>query len=101
MKWFTMRHGYLDLNGHIASSYIAVDFVLCVGLKRSGKSCRLRWMNYLRPSVKRGHISADDEELIIKLHKLLGNRYEFLIHLLGQYNFKYYTLKKLNLKKIS
>lgn len=24
------------------------------GLKRSGKSCRLRWLNYLRPNIKHG-----------------------------------------------
>lgn len=45
------------------------------GLLRCGKSCRLRWMNYLRPSVKRGHISPDEEDLILRLHRLLGNRY--------------------------
>jgi hypothetical protein len=46
----------------------------CTGLKRCGKSCRLRWLNYLRPDIKRGNISPDEEELIIRLHKLLGNR---------------------------
>jgi myb proto-oncogene protein len=52
-------------------------FQKCVfhaGLKRCGKSCRLRWLNYLRPDIKRGNISSDEEELIIRLHKLLGNR---------------------------
>lgn len=44
------------------------------GLKRCGKSCRLRWRNYLRPGIKRGNISSDEEELIIRLHNLLGNR---------------------------
>ncbi|KAI4377593.1 hypothetical protein MLD38_015192 [Melastoma candidum] len=48
------------------------------GLKRCGKSCRLRWMNYLRPDIKRGNISADEEELIIRLHKLLGNRWSLI-----------------------
>ncbi|KAE8735314.1 Transcription repressor MYB4 [Hibiscus syriacus] len=48
------------------------------GLKRCGKSCRLRWLNYLRPDIKRGNISADEEELIIKLHKLLGNRWSLI-----------------------
>ncbi|KAL9444996.1 hypothetical protein AB3S75_018067 [Citrus x aurantiifolia] len=43
------------------------------GLKRCGKSCRLRWMNYLRPDIKRGNFSKDEEDLIIRLHKLLGN----------------------------
>ncbi|CDO97857.1 unnamed protein product [Coffea canephora] len=44
------------------------------GLKRCGKSCRLRWLNYLRPDIKRGNITDDEEDLIIRLHKLLGNR---------------------------
>ncbi|PIN11828.1 Transcription factor, Myb superfamily [Handroanthus impetiginosus] len=48
------------------------------GLLRCGKSCRLRWMNYLRPSVKRGHISPDEEDLIIRLHRLLGNRWSLI-----------------------
>ncbi|WOK91951.1 transcription factor TT2-like [Canna indica] len=49
------------------------------GLKRSGKSCRLRWLNYLRPDIKRGNISEEEEDLIIRLHKLLGNRLWSLI----------------------
>ncbi|PRQ46949.1 putative transcription factor MYB-HB-like family [Rosa chinensis] len=48
------------------------------GLKRCGKSCRLRWLNYLRPDIKRGNISPDEEELIVKLHKLLGNRWSLI-----------------------
>eukprot|EP00253_Pinus_taeda_P011482 PITA_11482 len=38
------------------------------GLKRCGKSCRLRWLNYHRPDIKRGNISPDEEELIIRNH---------------------------------
>ncbi|XP_027331892.1 myb-related protein Zm38-like [Abrus precatorius] len=48
------------------------------GLRRCGKSCRLRWLNYLRPDIKRGNISSDEEELIIRLHKLLGNRWSLI-----------------------
>ncbi|XP_057433922.1 transcription factor MYB1-like [Lotus japonicus] len=48
------------------------------GLKRCGKSCRLRWLNYLKPGIKRGNISTDEEELIIRLHKLLGNRWSLI-----------------------
>ncbi|RWW03935.1 hypothetical protein BHE74_00040142 [Ensete ventricosum] len=44
------------------------------GLRRCGKSCRLRWMNYLRPSIKHGPIAPDEEDLILRLHRLLGNR---------------------------
>ncbi|KAK9146413.1 hypothetical protein Sjap_006316 [Stephania japonica] len=45
------------------------------GLLRCGKSCRLRWTNYLRPDIKRGNFSKDEEEAIIKLHEMLGNRW--------------------------
>lgn len=45
------------------------------GLSRSGKSCRLRWMNYLRPNIKRGKFSKEEEETIIALHNKLGNRW--------------------------
>ncbi|XP_068642834.1 transcription repressor MYB5-like [Aristolochia californica] len=48
------------------------------GLLRCGKSCRLRWMNYLRPSVKRGQITPDEEDLILRLHRLLGNRWSLI-----------------------
>ncbi|BAF09723.1 myb-related protein Zm1 [Oryza sativa Japonica Group] len=45
------------------------------GLLRCGKSCRLRWINYLRPDLKRGNFTADEEDTIIKLHGLLGNKW--------------------------
>ncbi|KAL4297310.1 hypothetical protein GQ457_12G021400 [Hibiscus cannabinus] len=48
------------------------------GLKRCGKSCRLRWMNYLRPNINRGNISDQEEDLILRLHKLLGNRWSLI-----------------------
>lgn len=50
------------------------------GLLRCGKSCRLRWINYLRPDIKRGNFTEEEEESIIKLHSVLGNKYcEFLL----------------------
>ncbi|KAJ4767962.1 Myb transcription factor [Rhynchospora pubera] len=48
------------------------------GLKRCGKSCRLRWMNYLRPSIRHGPISLAEEDLILRLHRLLGNRWSLI-----------------------
>ncbi|OWM63231.1 transcription factor MYB61-like isoform X2 [Punica granatum] len=45
------------------------------GLQRCGKSCRLRWINYLRPDLKRGTFSEEEENLIIELHASLGNRW--------------------------
>ncbi|RWV84864.1 hypothetical protein GW17_00053391 [Ensete ventricosum] len=44
------------------------------GLERCGKSCRLRWINYLRPDLKRGTFSEQEQSLIIELHAVLGNR---------------------------
>ncbi|KAG6490318.1 transcription factor MYB41-like [Zingiber officinale] len=44
-------------------------------LARCGKSCRLRWTNYLRPDIKRGRFSFEEEETIIKLHSMLGNKW--------------------------
>ncbi|XP_020589781.1 myb-related protein Myb4-like [Phalaenopsis equestris] len=45
------------------------------GLFRCGKSCRLRWANYLRPGIKRGNFSKEEEDTIISLHSLLGTRW--------------------------
>ncbi|KAK1368495.1 Transcription factor like [Heracleum sosnowskyi] len=45
------------------------------GLERCGKSCRLRWTNYLRPDIKRGRFSLEEEEAIIQLHSVLGNKW--------------------------
>ncbi|KAL1160801.1 hypothetical protein V6Z11_A07G088800 [Gossypium hirsutum] len=48
------------------------------GLNRCRKSCRLRWLNYLKPNIKRGHFAADEVDLIIRLHNLLGNRWSLI-----------------------
>ncbi|XP_058217535.1 transcription factor MYB30-like [Rhododendron vialii] len=45
------------------------------GLSRCGRSCRFRWMNYLRPNVKHGNYTKDEEDLILKLHQQLGNKW--------------------------
>ncbi|XP_051127202.1 transcription factor MYB20-like [Andrographis paniculata] len=55
------------------------------GLLRCGKSCRLRWTNYLRPDLKRGLLSQDEEKLVIDLHAQLGNRWSKIAsHLPGR-----------------
>lgn len=45
-----------------------------IGLKRTGKSCRLRWLNYLRPDVRRGNITPEEQLTIMELHAKWGNR---------------------------
>ncbi|KAG6516877.1 myb-related protein 330-like isoform X2 [Zingiber officinale] len=48
------------------------------GLQRCGKSCRLRWINYLRPDLKRGNFTEEEDELIIKLHSIIGNKWSVI-----------------------
>ncbi|XP_047321943.1 myb-related protein 308-like [Impatiens glandulifera] len=48
------------------------------GLLRCGKSCRLRWINYLRPDLKRGNFTHEEDDIIIKLHSLLGNKWSLI-----------------------
>ena len=45
------------------------------GLSRCGKSCRLRWANHLRPNLKKGAFSAEEEHTIVELHAKLGNKW--------------------------
>ncbi|KAL9240767.1 hypothetical protein vseg_014949 [Gypsophila vaccaria] len=63
-------------------NYIAVhgegrwnSLARCAGLKRTGKSCRLRWLNYLRPDVRRGNITLEEQLMILELHSRWGNRW--------------------------
>ncbi|KAG0565789.1 hypothetical protein KC19_7G015000 [Ceratodon purpureus] len=62
---------YITKHGHGCWSAVPKQ----AGLQRCGKSCRLRWINYLRPDLKRGVFSAAEENLIIELHAVLGNRW--------------------------
>uniref|UniRef100_A0A7N1A7I8 Uncharacterized protein n=1 Tax=Kalanchoe fedtschenkoi TaxID=63787 RepID=A0A7N1A7I8_KALFE len=48
------------------------------GLNRCRKSCRLRWLNYLKPNIRRGKFSEDEVDLLLRLHKLLGNRWSLI-----------------------
>ncbi|KAG7554789.1 Homeobox-like domain superfamily [Arabidopsis suecica] len=62
---------YVQKHGH--SSWRALPKL--AGLNRCGKSCRLRWTNYLRPDIKRGRFSPDEEQTILNLHSVLGNKW--------------------------
>ncbi|XP_010555957.1 PREDICTED: transcription factor MYB21-like [Tarenaya hassleriana] len=55
------------------------------GLKRTGKSCRLRWLNYLRPDLRRGNITSEEQLVIMELHAKWGNRWSKIAkHLPGR-----------------
>ncbi|XP_038894939.1 transcription factor MYB41-like [Benincasa hispida] len=62
---------YIQKNGHGNWRTLPKN----AGLQRCGKSCRLRWTNYLRPDIKRGRFSFEEEETIIQLHSVLGNKW--------------------------
>ncbi|XVF53897.1 hypothetical protein PTKIN_Ptkin05aG0136700 [Pterospermum kingtungense] len=49
------------------------------GLRRTGKSCRLRWLNYLKPDVKRGNLTPQEQFLILELHSKWGNRWSKIV----------------------
>ncbi|KFK35251.1 hypothetical protein AALP_AA5G260400 [Arabis alpina] len=45
-------------------------------LHRTGKSCRLRWVNKLRPNLKNGcKFSAEEERIVIELQSEFGNKW--------------------------
>ncbi|KDP41381.1 hypothetical protein JCGZ_15788 [Jatropha curcas] len=72
---------YIQKNGH--GSWRALPKL--AGLNRCGKSCRLRWTNYLRPDIKRGKFSQEEEQTILNLHSILGNKWSAIAsHLPGR-----------------
>lgn len=48
------------------------------GLKRCGKSCRLRWLNYLRPDIKHGGFTKEEDNVIYALYKKIGSRWSVI-----------------------
>ncbi|KAG2588233.1 transcription factor JAMYB-like [Panicum virgatum] len=61
------------------------ELTLAAGLRRTGKSCRLRWLNYLRPGVRRGGFTPREQLLILDLHSRWGNRWsKIAAHLPGR-----------------
>ncbi|KAH9603512.1 hypothetical protein KSS87_004728 [Heliosperma pusillum] len=50
----------------------------CLGLKRCGKSCRLRWLNYLRPNIKHGGFTDEEDNIILSLYISIGSRWSII-----------------------
>ncbi|EOA25277.1 hypothetical protein CARUB_v10018592mg [Capsella rubella] len=48
---------------------------ILTGLQRNGKSCRLRWVNYLRPGLKKSTFTKEEETTLVSLHSMLGNKW--------------------------
>ncbi|KAK8537045.1 hypothetical protein V6N13_041998 [Hibiscus sabdariffa] len=72
---------YVDRHGEGRWNLLAKH----AGLRRTGKSCRLRWLNYLKPDVKRGNLTPQEQFLILELHSKWGNRWSKIAqHLPGR-----------------
>ncbi|KAJ1282196.1 hypothetical protein BS78_03G032700 [Paspalum vaginatum] len=48
------------------------------GLQRCGKSCRLRWLNYLRPDIRHGGFTDEEDAVIISLYTQLGSKWSLI-----------------------
>ncbi|KAH6783922.1 hypothetical protein C2S52_008881 [Perilla frutescens var. hirtella] len=67
---------YIIKHGHGCWTSVPIN----AGLQRNGKSCRLRWINYLRPGLKRGAFTLEEEETVLTLHQILGNKWSQIAH---------------------
>ncbi|KAE8697953.1 MYB108 protein [Hibiscus syriacus] len=77
----SMLKAYVNIHGEGRWNSVA----RLSGLRRTGKSCRLRWLNYMRPEIKRGNISLEEQLLILELHSRWGNRWSKIAqHLPGR-----------------
>ncbi|KAM7515477.1 hypothetical protein LguiA_005060 [Lonicera macranthoides] len=79
------HHGFSNLSLSLKYS-TGNPYLLCcgffLGLQRCGKSYRPKWTNYLKPDIKKGKFSLQEEQTIIQLHALLGNSNELCIAML-------------------
>ncbi|KAM0052123.1 putative transcription factor MYB-HB-like family [Helianthus debilis subsp. tardiflorus] len=88
---------YISIHGLHGSWSVVPKFA---GLQRSGKSCRLRWINYLRPGLRQGNFSDEEAMLIINLHNKFGNKWaEIAKHLPGRTDSSIKNFCNSNMKK--
>ncbi|KAJ8513960.1 hypothetical protein OPV22_004394 [Ensete ventricosum] len=66
---------YIEQHG-TGGSWIALPQK--IGLKRCGKSCRLRWLNYLRPNIRHGGFSQEEDDIICSLYVSIGSRWSMM-----------------------
>ncbi|XP_009804259.1 transcription factor MYB36-like [Nicotiana tabacum] len=71
----TKLKAYIEENG-TGNNWIALPQK--IGLKRCGKSCRLRWLNYLRPNIKHGGFTEEEDNIICSLYISIGSRWSII-----------------------
>ena len=52
-------------------------------LARCAKSCRLRWTNHLRPDLKKGSFTKDEERKVLEMHAMMGNKWSKMAEEVG------------------
>ena len=67
----------VDEHGHRKWSFIAGKME-----GRRGKQCRDRWLNHLKPDIRRGEWTAEEERILVEGHRMLGTRWAALAKLL-------------------
>lgn len=81
IKLFMWLFFFLEMFSNVSSGFVCSCVVNLVyvcnvaGLKRCGKSCRLRWLNYLRPNIKHGDFTPEEDSIICSLYISIGSRY--------------------------
>uniref|UniRef100_K7LIT8 MYB transcription factor n=1 Tax=Glycine max TaxID=3847 RepID=K7LIT8_SOYBN len=70
-----MGWGVIEEEGWRKGPWTSEEDKLLILTKRNGKSCRLRWVNYLRSDHKKGQITPQEESIILELHARWGNRW--------------------------
>ncbi|CAI8606176.1 unnamed protein product [Vicia faba] len=66
---------YLEIHGTVENW---ISLPKKADLKRCGKSCRLRWLNYLRPNIKHGGFTEEEDITICSLYSQIGSRWSVI-----------------------
>nr|TKR99752.1 transcription factor RAX2-like [Populus alba] len=78
LKSYLETHGTGGYYSYFPTSFQVCMEQLFLGLKRCGKSCRLRWLNYLRPDIKHGGFTEEEDNIICTLYSQMGSRWSLI-----------------------
>ncbi|KAJ6923514.1 R2R3 MYB transcription factor 87 [Populus alba x Populus x berolinensis] len=55
-----------------------LHFLKKLGLRDAERVCRLRWLNYLRPNIKHGGFSEEEDNIICNLYVSIGSMWSVI-----------------------